>query len=111
MQGLFDDHDSNGPPTDHQSTWAAGDKNTHALSEALRQRLSTSKERERSAPHPDSPAALKDIKDIKDIKGATEFDTVVSTESCHYPHCCLHDAVPESRTVLVVSRTEPPYCF
>ena len=24
LQGLFDDHDSNGPPVDHQSTWAAG---------------------------------------------------------------------------------------
>ena len=76
MQGLFDDRDSNGPPTgppsDHQSTWAAGDKNTKALSEALRQRLSTSKEEGAPQPRPDSPKAP------ADIKGATEFDTVVS---------------------------------
>ena len=76
MQGLFDDRDSNGPPTgppsDHQSTWAAGDKNTKALSEALRQRLSTSKEEAGPQPRPGSPKAP------ADIKGATEFDTVVS---------------------------------
>lgn len=76
MQGLFDDRDSNGPPTgppsDHQSTWAAGDKSTKALSEALRQRLSTSKEEGGPQPRPDSPRAP------ADIKGVTEFDTVVS---------------------------------
>ena len=72
LQGLFDNHDSNGPPTDHQSTWAAGDKNTKALSEALRHRLSTSKDEERPVLPPDSPRGP------KDIKGATEFDTVVS---------------------------------
>ena len=77
MQGLFDDRDSNGPPTgppsDHQSTWAAGDKNTKALSEALRQRLSTSKEEGAPQPRPDSPRVP------SDIKGVTEFDTVVSS--------------------------------
>ncbi len=84
LQGLFDAHDSNGPPTDHQSTWAAGDKNTKALSEALRQRLSTSKEGERPARPPDSPRAL------KDIKGATEFDTVVSIHPLTLFHRALY---------------------
>ena len=59
-------------PSDHQSTWAAGDKSTKALSEALRQRLSTSKEEGGPQPRPDSPRAP------ADIKGVTEFDTVVS---------------------------------
>ena len=86
LQGLFDDHDSNGPPTDHQSTWAAGDKNTKALSEALRQRLSTSKEGERPARPPDSP------RPPKDIKGATEFDTVVRTPLLLPAATVLHQA-------------------
>ena len=76
LQSLFDDHDSNGPPTDGQSTWSSGDKNTKALSEALRQRLSTSKEGQRPAQPHDSP------KTPKEIKGATEFDTLVITLSC-----------------------------
>ena len=92
LQGLFDDHDSNGPPTDHQSTWAAGDKNTKALSEALRQRLSTSKEGERPARPPDSP------RPPKDIKGATEFDTVVSIPSCFQPP---QSCIKQGRTAAV----------
>ena len=72
LQGLFDDHDSNGPPKDHQSTWAAGDKNTKAIGEALKHRLSTSKDAgQRPLPPPDSPNKP------ENIKGATEFDTVV----------------------------------
>lgn len=72
LQGLFDDHDSNGPPTDSQSTWGVGDKNTEALGEALRHRLSTSKEGER----PLGPS-LDGSQAPEAIKGATEFDTVV----------------------------------
>ncbi|CAL5219904.1 g1831 [Coccomyxa viridis] len=100
LQGLFDDHDSNGPPTDHQSTWAAGDKNTKALSEALRQRLSASKEGERPARPPDSP------RPPKDIKGATEFDTVEEEDEKHQRFqeaCYLHPSeVAERRVRLVV---------
>ena len=49
----------------------AGDKNTKALSEALRQRLSTSKEEERPLPPQDSPRAP------EHMEGATEFEMAV----------------------------------
>jgi hypothetical protein len=54
-----------------RNSGTAGDKNTKALSEALRQRLSTSKEEERPLPPQDSPRIPEHIKDLN------EFETVV----------------------------------